>query len=138
MGDTLTQDAFEMTGVVRFEHFGRARQVEVVQARHPEAVRARAQHVAPVAALRGRERPDRLVRTQQRVRARDVEHARREVDAPVVDGHRDVEQPFVAAREIEIEEAAEPDVMTGAGRRVREQHVVAEQVAVAWAARSVA
>lgn len=124
-----------MAGVVRLEHLGRARQVEIVQARHPEAVRTGAQHVAPVATFLGRERPDGLVRAQQRIGARDVEYAGREVDAPVVDGHRDVEQPLVAAREVEVEEAAEAYVVTGAGRRVREQHVVAEQVAMAWPGR---
>lgn len=135
MRDAFAQDAFEMARVVRLEHLRGAGKVEIIQARYPEAVRARAQHVAPVAALARGERAHRPVRAQQRVGARGVERARRQIDAPVVDRHRDVEQPFVAAGEVEIEEAAEPHRMAGVGLRVREERIVAKQVAMARAFR---
>lgn len=105
-GQAFAQDALEMAGVVRFEHLGRARQMKIIQARDPEAVGARAQHIAPMAVFFDGERAHGLVRAQQGLGARLIELAGGEVDAPVVDGDRDVEQPLVAAGEIEVEEAA--------------------------------
>src|ERR1700754_5008752 len=100
----LAKNALEMARVVRFEQLGRARHVEIIQARYPETVRARTQHIAPMAIFLRCERPDGLVRAQQRFDARVVEAAGRQIDAPVVDGDRDVEQSLVAAGEIEVEE----------------------------------
>jgi len=132
-GQALAQNALEMAGVVRLEQLGRARQIKIIQARHPETVRACPQHVAPMMVFFDGERTHGLIRAQHRLGTRVIELAGGEVHAPVVDGHRHVEQPLVAAGEVKIEEAAEPHFVAGVGRGVREHRVVAEQIGVARA-----
>src|SRR6516164_5284951 len=95
--EALAKNALEMTWIVRLEQFGGARHMEIIQARHPEAIRARAQHVTPVPVFGGSERAHRLIGAQHGFEASVVELAGGEVDAPVVDGHGDVEEPLVAA-----------------------------------------
>ncbi|MCY1295307.1 hypothetical protein D9M70_446410 [compost metagenome] len=71
-----------------------------------------------------------MISLQHGLRPRVVKFAAGQVDAPVVDGDRQVEQPLVVAGKVEVEEAAE----TVASAAVfLEQHVVAEQVAMARA-----
>src|SRR6185437_7397459 len=98
----LAKNALEMARVVRGEQLGRARHMEIIQARDPETVRARTQHVAPMAILVRREWANRLVCAQQRFDACIVKAPGRQIDTPVVDGDRDVEEPLVVAGEIEI------------------------------------
>jgi len=126
--DTPAQDAFEVGRIVRLEHVGFTREIEVPQARHPEAQGAGAQHVLPVRGLGAGQRPDRVVGREHGFHPDGVQFAGGEVDAPVIDRNRQVEQPLVVAGEVEVEEAAEAAALL-------EQHVVAEQVAVAGAAR---
>ena len=120
MRHALPQDALEVAGVVRRQHFGVARQVKIIQPRQPEAQRAGAQHRLPGFLLAGGKWPHRVVGGQHGLQPRSIERAAVQVDAPVVDGHRQVEQPGVAAGEIEIEESGQA--------RAVEHHVVAEQV----------
>ena len=75
-----------------------------------------------------RERPHCLIGAQQRVDPRIIQRAGCQIDAPVVHTDGDVEEPFVVAGEIEVEKATEPRFIR---RRMREQYVVAEQVAMA-------
>ena len=48
-----------------------------------------------------------MIRMQHGARALGIQHTSGQINAPVVDGHRHIEQPFVDAGEVEIEEAAE-------------------------------
>ena len=111
--------------VVRLEHRGVARQVEVPQARDPEAQRAGAQHRRQQPQLGAAERAH-----ARRRRRRSALGARRRRARPVA---RSMHQSFrhtamsnsqrVDAGEIEVEEA-------GQRARLLEHHVVAEQVGV--------
>src|SRR5258705_6270848 len=75
-GQALAQDALKVAWIVRLQEFGRPRQMKIIQARHPEPVRARAQHVAPVAVFFGRGKPPPLVPARHPLRTRPVEAAR--------------------------------------------------------------
>src|SRR5579885_1353778 len=60
------QDAAEMLRIMRFDEMSRARQIEVVQARQPEAKSGGAQHQRPGTALGHGERAHRAVGVQKR------------------------------------------------------------------------
>ncbi len=115
-------------GSCGLQHGGIARQVEVPQARDPEAQRAR-RAAWPAAAARSAAASGRTraVGAQEGRGPLGVVGAGGQVDAPVVQAHGDVEQPAVDAGEVEIEEAGEAAVL--------EHHVVAEQVGMDRAAR---
>src|SRR5262249_49274619 len=85
------EHAPEVLRVVGMRELARARQVEVVQPRQPEAKRRGAQHDRPGAALFGGERTHRGIRGEQGLAASLIEHPRA-VYAPVVHGDRDVEE----------------------------------------------
>src|SRR5439155_8605377 len=69
------QNFFEMFRVVRVHQHPGPRQVEVIQAREPEAQRRGAQHRRPGLALERIERPHRVARSEKRARTRFVEAA---------------------------------------------------------------
>ncbi len=85
-------------GVVRLEHRGLARQVEVPQPRGPEAQRAGAHHRRQQAQLVGAQGAFGVVGGDHGAGAVLVEAAGGQVDAPVVQAHRQIEQPGVERR----------------------------------------
>ena len=117
---------FRNGGVVRLQRLGRPGQEIVVQARQPEAQRGAAQHQRPGLPFGVGEGPHLGIGSQPGLHQLGNERAGVPLDAPVVDADRHVEQPGIAAREIEVDETAHQGVVEGAG----EQHVIAEQVAV--------
>ena len=121
----VAQDALEMRGIVRMHELARARQVEIVEAREPEPQRGRAQAARATAPARRGQRAHRLVGADERLDELGNKCAARvavAIDAPVVDGDREIVGEEVGRGEPEVDDARHP----GAD----EQHVVAEQVAV--------
>ena len=116
---------------MRLEQFGIARQIEIPQARDPEAVRSSAQHILPVPRFGIGERAHSVIRMEHCTCPLGVQHAGGQVNAPVVDGDGHVEEPLVDTGKVKVEEAAKAFRLAVSGRL--EQHVVAEEVAMARA-----
>ena len=127
--DAVAQDPLEVGGIVRVRELARARKVQVVQPRQPEAQRRRAQQRWPGFALVRRQRAQRVVRGDHRVHERGRER-RVVAHAPVVHGDREVVREEVGGGEAEVDDPR--DAAAG------EQHVVAEEVAVNGALRQLA
>src|SRR5690606_18952964 len=118
---TQSEDALEPRRVLRRDDLGRTRKVQVEQARQPETQGRRTQHRRPCVELRWLERTYAPIGVEHRVETRGVE-LRIVVDAPVVDGDREIEEPGLEAREPEVDDAGQLR-----GRRGRiEEDVVAE------------
>ena len=115
------EDIAESRRIVRMDDFAWTGQVQVVEAGQPEAQCARAQHDGPGGSFGRGEWSHTLVGCQQGLRARRIDAAISGY-APVVDHHRQIKQPDVAAGEVKVDHAAD-------GVSV-EQDVVAEQVGV--------
>ena len=125
----LAQHALEMRGIVRLEQAGLPGQVPVPQAREPKAQRPRAQHGGQQIALGLRERAFGLVGRHQRACTRQIQRARRQISGPVVERHRQIEQPSVHACKVEVEKACQARRIRRA-RFIVKHHVVAEQIGV--------
>src|SRR5690606_28780000 len=119
-----SQDLLEMDRLLRSDHLGRHWQVEVEQSRQPDTQRGGAQHHRPGLALRFAEPALGAVGAEHRAGPRWVERATVLIDAPVVDGHREIVEPGVDAGEIEVDHAAESRALG------LEEDVVAEQAGV--------
>src|SRR6185369_9756332 len=101
----LAHHPLEVRWVAWLQHCRLAREVEIPQARDPEAQRAGALHRRQQLPFGRGQRPHAGIGLQERRRARRVVGTGGEVDAPVVQADGDVEQPAVDPGEIEIEEA---------------------------------
>jgi hypothetical protein len=123
----LREHALKMRRVVRFQDLGPARQVQVPESGSPEAQGGgthQRRHQPDLGAL---QRAHGVVGGNQRAGAYLHQPAGVEVDAPIVQADRDVEEPGVDPGEIEVEEPRELVAL--------EHDVVAEQVGVDRAAR---
>src|SRR5690606_13419741 len=119
-----SQDLLEMDRILRGDHLGGPWPMVVEQSRQPETQCGGAQRHRPGLALRLAEPALGPVGAEHRVGARWVERATVLIDAPVVDGHREIVEPGVDAGEIEVDHAAESRALG------LEEDVVAEQVGV--------
>ena len=113
-----------MLGVVRMHELARAREMEIKQAREPEAKCSGAQQRGPCLMLGPRKRPHRRVFGEKSRDKGWLEYAiPGGIDkAPVVRTDRDVEQQHIDAREVVVEHAAQAPVV--------ERGIVTEEVAV--------
>jgi hypothetical protein len=96
--------------------------MHVVEPRHPEPQRSSAQQRRPLRALVVGQLAHAVVRPDHRLHAVAIEGAVAVGDAPVVDRDREVVREVVGRREAEIDDARDA--------RTREEHVVAEEIAV--------
>src|ERR1035437_7138086 len=100
----LLEYALEMLRILGMREHAGPRQIQVIQPRYPEAQRAGAQHDRPSTALDSGERPNAVIRREQRCSALAAERSVGR-DAPVVDRDRDIIEQHVVAGEIEVDDA---------------------------------
>src|SRR5690242_7512371 len=102
--DALPQNALELLRIVRVRELSGARQMEVIEARQPEAQCGGAQQRGPLRMLVRIERPHRFVRAYELFAAVRVERAAVVDDAPVVGGDGEVVSEEVGRGEAEIDD----------------------------------
>src|SRR5262245_15881965 len=119
-----------MRRIVRVNELARPRQMQIVEAREPEAQRRGTKQRGPLRALVGGKLAHALVRAGQRIDELGNERAGVGTvvdDAPVVDGYREIVCKEVGRREAEVDDARDAITL--------EQHVVAKEIAMDRAAR---